>query len=230
VDPTGGDEAGYAPVGARIGAACVLAIAAWWAVDLALAGRVAELVRALPWLLLVGVVDYAVFWRPAVLVDDEGVGLRNIVRDVRVPWGALTALDTRYALTLVTDGGRYQSWAAAAPGKPSLLKRGFFDRRLASGQEVPEAGRRDAADPRWLAEGARGERSSAALTSDSGAAAFLVDQRWRRWQATTATAARPDPTHEAPGSSGRPSVTWNVPLATTAVVLLLACLLTRWVG
>jgi hypothetical protein len=43
------------------------------------------------WVLFGLAVAWAVFVRPAVLLDASGVTLRNIVRDVHIPWTRLTA-------------------------------------------------------------------------------------------------------------------------------------------
>lgn len=235
MDPApGSGPQSYAPTASRIGAVGVGVFALWWVGDLAVRGDLARLAGELPWLLLGCLIAYAVFWRPAVFVDDDGVTLRNLVRDVRVPWPALTGVDTRYALTLITDQCRYQSWAAAAQGRPGLVRRGFSDHgRVRSGTEgepgrgtsrhLPEAGRRDAPDPRWLGEASRVERSSAALTSDSGAAAFLVQQRLERWR--TAQLVRRPPVDVRDEGEPTPKVTWNVVLVAAMAACLIAGLI-----
>lgn len=67
-------------------------------------------------LVLMAFAGWALFWRPAVVVSDSGVELVNPLRRIGVPWEALAYVDTKYALTLVTESGRFSSWAAPAPG------------------------------------------------------------------------------------------------------------------
>ena len=67
-------------------------------------------------LALMAFAGWALFWRPAVVVSDSGVELVNPLRRIGVPWEALAFVDTKYALTLVTESGRFSAWAAPAPG------------------------------------------------------------------------------------------------------------------
>lgn len=67
-------------------------------------------------LALMAYAGWALFWRPAVVVSDSGVELVNPARRIGVPWEALAYVDTKYALTLGTAGGRFPAWAAPAPG------------------------------------------------------------------------------------------------------------------
>ncbi len=208
---------GWAPTASRIGAGGVWVIAAWWAGDLALAGRTADLLDVLPWLLLVCVVVWAVFWRPAVLVDDDAVTLRNPLRETRVPWSALEGVETRFALTLLTERGRHQSWAAAAPGRPGVLRLGSGG---LGGRSRPgaEAGRHDMPRPAWNPDATTG-RSSSELTSDSGAAAFLVESSWRAWrdrQGRQPGGDRPEPV----------GVRWNAAAVAAAAALVVLGVLT----
>ncbi|NLT53556.1 MAG: PH domain-containing protein [Actinomycetales bacterium] len=181
---------------ARGAALAYLAFACWWLVAVLVDGSGEDLLGVAPWLLLVGVLVHAVLWRPVVIVDDDGVELRNVVRDVRVPWSELTEVETRYALTLVTRGGRFRSWAAAAPGRPGLLRRGTCpgadrglhgSRGLSAEHELP--------DPRWTPGRQAGTAASRDLRADSGAAAFLIEQRWAAWR--DAVGSRVPAPHEA---------------------------------
>lgn len=125
----------------------------------------ADALRWLPVLALVGVVVYVLFWRPSVEVDDDGVTVRNLVRDVRIPWPRLDAVDTRYSLTLESDGRRYVAWAAPAPGRSQALRQS----------------RHDALALQSLGTNLQhGLRSSATPNSDSGGAALMVRARWER--------------------------------------------------
>jgi hypothetical protein len=129
--------------------------------------------RWLPVLGLVAAVVFALFWRPSVEVDDDAVTMRNVVRDIRVPWARLDAVDTRYALSLHAQGRRYAAWAAPAPGRSQALRQS----------------RRDAEALSALGTNLEhGLRASATPNSDSGGASLLVRTRWE--QALSGSAAR----------------------------------------
>jgi hypothetical protein len=124
-----------------------------------------EGLRWLPVLALVAAVVYALFWRPSVEVDDDAVTVRNVVRNIRVPWIRLDALDTRYALSLEAQGRRYAAWAAPAPGRSQALR-----------QSTRDAGALAALGTSLD----HGLRSSATPNSDSGGASLMVRTRWEQ--------------------------------------------------
>lgn len=66
----------------------------------------------------------ALFGRPAVVADAGGVTLRNVARDVTVPWGRLDAVSVRWSLTLATAGRRYAAWAVPASRRRSARSAG----------------------------------------------------------------------------------------------------------
>lgn len=179
----------------------VLSVVVWALLGIfllqSLRGGPDAVLRTAPALALVAVGAYALFWRPAVEVDDDGVTLLNVLRDVRVPFAALDAVDTRFALALHSGDRRFSAWAAPAPGRTSSMG---LARREASGVE------------HLGVDVSEGLRASAAPNSDSGGAALLVQHRWERWRAETAGRA-------AATSDDIPHVRWNVPVA----VLLLGC-------
>jgi hypothetical protein len=176
----------------------------WWAVDAAMNMAPGPAVVTVLWLLAVSAALACLFWRPAVLVDDAGVELKNVLRDVRVPWQALEEIETRYTLTLYCGGRRYQSWAGAAPGRPSIT-----GRLLGGGAGALTGGpaRHDQAlpDPRWTSGGGTAAAASSRdLRADSGATAFMIEQRWEQWRTT---AGRLAPTEDA-----RAEVSWRLRL------------------
>lgn len=121
---------------------------------------------------LVSSIVYAVCGRPQVIVGPDEVVLRNVVRDVTVPYSAITDIQTRYTLTLNTaDGGRHQAWAAPASGRFGAARVTEEERKTLgwSGPvtEIP---------------------ASAGLRSDAGAAAVAIR---RRWQPLVEGAAQP---------------------------------------
>jgi len=215
----------YRPTLSRVLAVLYVVIAVWflWA-DLAArgAGRALTLV---PVLLAVGVVVYALLWRPCIRVDAGGVVLRNVLRDVRVPWAVLQEVDTRYTLTLHTSSGTYQSWAAPAPGRPSPVPWGWTPSGAGRSPAGPGGGEgARLPDARWQPAGVAPDRSSRALGADSGAAAFMVEQAWTAWRERSATPALSGSSAAAGGEPVR--VTWDRPLlAVLAVSTVVAVLL-----
>lgn len=186
------------PVGVR-----VLAVATWVLLVLALVVTAVDdlpaALRLLPFAALAALVAHALFWRPRVAVDREGVTLTNVVRDVRIPFARLEDVRTRFALTLDTSDGTFTSWSSPAPGRTSSwgLSRKDAGGVQAMGTPVDQ-----------------GLSASAAPNTDSGAAALLVRHRWDVWR-------------EHGGGAGAGPVTrqWNLPVALGAVVLAALCLL-----
>jgi Bacterial PH domain len=87
------------------------------AVATTIGGGLDDTLRFAPWLALVAGGCWAMFWRPRVEVSDGGVRIVNVTRTVEVPWPAITGIETRWALTLVTAYGRFTAWAAPASGR-----------------------------------------------------------------------------------------------------------------
>lgn len=134
-----------------------------WAAVEARAG-IGTLLERIPWMVFAGALVYAVCGRPAVEVRPSGVLLRNVVRDVWIPWTALAGLDTRYALTLTTvDRRRHAAWAAPASGR--------FAAARVTDEDLRELGLDDPGDA---------VAASATARSDSGAAAVAVRRGWAR--------------------------------------------------
>ena len=104
---------------------------------------------------------WAGLWRPALEVTDEAVTIRNVFATTVVPWAALINVDTRYALTLVTPHGRFPATVAPAPGRLATA----VSKRDMRGISAPQGG-----------DGS--VRVGDIPSSDSGAAAHLVRQRW----------------------------------------------------
>ena len=153
--------------------------------------------RTTPVLLLIAVLVYALFWRPCVRVDEDGVTLVNVLRDVRVPFSVLQAVTTQFALTVHSGDRKWAAWAAPAPGRTSV-------RGLA---------RRDATGLLHLGVNVdEGVTASAAPNTDSGGSALLIQHRWEQWRSQ-------EPVRRAVGGrdeDGAVTVRWDV----TVVVLL----------
>lgn len=147
----------------RILAACVIAICVAAAVTMIIQSPAVG-VTALPMLGLLAFAAWAAYWRPSVRIDDDAVTVENIFRSIRVPYGDIQRIDTRFALTLFTEKQRVTAWAAPAPGRHRIL---FVQRE--QGAHLPESS--------YLAGTVR---PGDLVGSDSGAAAYLVRRRWEQ--------------------------------------------------
>lgn len=66
------------------------------------------------WVLFALALVWALFVRPAVLLGDDGVTIRNIVRDIHIPWAQVTRVDTRWNLKVYVQDRGYTAWAIAS--------------------------------------------------------------------------------------------------------------------
>lgn len=196
----------FAPTAVRVLAVFVWLALAVYVVLLVRQGTAEVALRFLPIAAFVALVVHATFWRPAVVVDDEGVQLRNVLRDVTVPFARLDAIDTRYALRLESGDRSFTAWAAPAPGRTSAMS---LTRREASASALLGA------------DLAQGVSASAAPNTDSGGAALMVRLRWQRWleRDRTAGVARGDTSTPAPPDL---RTAWNLPVALGGALLLAA--------
>lgn len=150
-----------------VGIAVLAAVAA---VFVLLEDGVAAMLTVWPWLALVLWVSWGMYWRPEVRVSDAGVRLVNVSRTIDVPWPALRSIDTKWALTLHTEWGRFRAWAAPAPGRAAMRREVRHNSTFATPLErrVPGMPANSAGRPADL------------TSADSGAAAALVNTRWQR--------------------------------------------------
>lgn len=155
------------------------------------------LVLQLPVIAFVGVALYVFCIRPIVAVGKDGVYLRNVVRNVWVPWGALAEISTQYALTLtMRDGARTQAWAAPAPSR--------FSAARATPSDLASIGWDDDDPP----------PASASLRADSGAAAVVVRRAWAAAQQDDRLGSEPAQTTWAWGPIAALVVTLALSVAT----------------
>mgnify|MGYP006171753579 CR=1 FL=1 len=105
---------------------------------------------------------WAAFWRPAVIVDQDAVTVRNVFSTEVIPFENIRRIDTRYALTLETTSGKVSAWAAPAPGRHRVLTAGRTEANY-----LPES--------TYLAGTVR---PGDLITSDSGVAAAVIRRRW----------------------------------------------------
>lgn len=143
-----------------IGAICAVAL-----VGFTLQHGVEAGLRSLAPLALATGACWALFWRPRVVVDDAGVRMVNVARTVTLPWPAIQAVDTKWALTLITSYGRFTAWAAPAPGAAHVVR-----------SDV----RREARNLPSSTFGPDGIRPGDLPTSPSGGAALMIRERWER--------------------------------------------------
>lgn len=111
---------------------------------------------------LVALWAWTALWRPGIRIDDAGVEVVNATHTARVPWEALIAVTTKYALTLVTPRGRVTAWSAPAPGA----------------LRAAVAGRRP--DNRELRAAGSAPRPGDLAGTESGDAALLIREEWER--------------------------------------------------
>jgi hypothetical protein len=122
-----------------------------------------------PWLAIASGLAWALYWRPEVCITDAGVRLVNPLRTIEVPWPALEAVDTRWALTLVTAWGRYRAWAAPAPGRSVMRQQ--LRHHVSQDRRIPGLPANSSARPSDLPH------------TDSGAAALAINEHWKRLRA-----------------------------------------------
>jgi hypothetical protein len=170
-------EVRYRPAFGRILAVVTVVVCALGVVALIVTDPAAALRYVWP-ILLVGVLAWALFWRPALIVQEHGITVVNVLRTSFVPWPSITAIDTRYSLTLHTAHGRVPVWAAPAPGRHRTL--GLAPK-----------------DFDGVGETARGEvgelRPNDAVTTPTGNLAQLIRGRWERLRDEGAFASGVDP-------------------------------------
>lgn len=190
-----------------------------WLVSAARAG-VGPLLRQVPALVLVGTLVHATCTRPLVAVGPTGVLLRNVVRDVWVPWAALDGIDTRYALTLTAGGRRFAAWAAPASS------------RFSTARATPS----DLKSVHWAA--ADGPiPASATLRSDSGAAAALIRRFWTPGGDPAAPGrsvrhdpVTPEPAGLDPAGPDRVEIRWDTTVLAVLAVSAAATVLVALLG
>ena len=66
------------------------------------------------WVLFGLALVWSLFVRPAVLLDDDGVTIRNVVRDIHIPWVLVTDVEFRWNLKVFVGDRGYTSWAISS--------------------------------------------------------------------------------------------------------------------
>lgn len=81
--------------------------------------RTPEARAAVPTLVAVAIVAWAVLWQPSVRVDADGVTVRNILSTRRVSFDALIDVSTRWSVTLRTPRGAVSIFVGPQPSRLS---------------------------------------------------------------------------------------------------------------
>ena len=69
-------------------------------------GDAASAIRYVWPIILIGVVAWALFWRPSLRMQEHGVTVENVFRTYFIPWPSIQGIETRYSLTIETSRGK----------------------------------------------------------------------------------------------------------------------------
>lgn len=173
-----------------------------------------SVVDALAWAALVVVLVWAVFWRPAVVVSDGEVVVRNVWRTTRVPWPTYRGVEAGLSLVVQHTEGTVTAWAApSGSGTAARLRHARSRRALA---ERPVGLDRAAAVAAVGGDGGTVERPVRASGTAETVAAAVQD----RHDALVAAGHLRDADRLLVGGDIRPIVTWHA--RTLGSVLILA--------
>jgi len=165
------------------------------------------------WVVFALAVVWSVFVRPAVLFDLDGVTVRNVLRDVHIPWTRLTDVSFRWNLKVFVGDRGFTAWAissqverpAGVPGGMFAIMPGRLHRQASAAAELSPA------PSRVTASRATGSKVTASKVT-AALVAGLIEQAKQEYDGAVATGqltAAPE---------ARVQVTW-VPLV-IAVLLL----------
>ena len=117
------------------------ALAAFAAWDLIRRGDGRAVPIGLASLVLVTVIVYAIAQRPAVVANARGVLLRNVVRDVWLPWHLVKGIEAKWSLSFQTADASYGSWAMSggSAGRPRRPRSGASARTTPSARSPTPA-------------------------------------------------------------------------------------------
>lgn len=117
-------------------------------------------------LLLVSGVVWVLWLRPRLRADGERVLIRNPLREVELPWGAIEEIDSHDTVRFTTERKRYHSWVGHVPNR----RRSAFSRnrmrQKSAALSIDPTGRTSADD-----DTGKGKAASVASAND---AEFLV--------------------------------------------------------
>ena len=79
------------------------------------------------WVLFGLALVWSLFVRPAVLLDDDGVTVRNVVRDIYIPWVRVTDVEFRWNLRVFVGDRAFTAWAISSQvERPKGASGGMF--------------------------------------------------------------------------------------------------------
>lgn len=93
----------------------------FFAANLVLTGTPHIVLQYLPWLVFAAWVLYLFFWRPCLIVKADRMRVVNLIREHRIPFGAVLSYRVLQTVTIETTAGRIASWGA--PGITKLDSR-----------------------------------------------------------------------------------------------------------
>jgi hypothetical protein len=156
------DEAVLRPLSGKVISAVLILFAAGVLIAGTFQIGIVRMLPHFPIPLLIGYVGWFAFWAPTVRVSPGEVVIDNPSREIRLEWSQIVRIDTKWALEVHTEHGRYTAWAAAAPGRHTAMRQTRSDL-----QHLPEGS--------YLAGAVR---PGDIPTSDSGAAATVIRRQW----------------------------------------------------
>ncbi|WP_440072587.1 PH domain-containing protein [Streptosporangium sp. OZ121] len=139
--------------------------------------------------------------RPAVILSEDGVRVRNPLRNAFVPWRAVDEVTVSHSITIISGGGRVRCWVpqASARERAAAARRG----RSASAP-VPARGRFRTEPVR-----SKGERAAAEALAGKTHADWVAEQITERAEAARRAASMAEASKAAGASTapGTPAAT-----------------------
>jgi hypothetical protein len=112
---------------------------------------------------LVALFFYLILHRPQVEIADDGIKIVNPLWSYNIGWCDISAIETRYTMSVEVKGEIIHAWAAPAPGR-------YHARKI----HPSEVKGMDIASQSTV-------RFGESPRSDSGVAAFLARSRWKKF-------------------------------------------------
>lgn len=76
------------------------------------------------WVLFGLALVWMLFVRPAVVLGDDGVTIRNVVRDIYIPWEQVTRVESRWNLKVFVEDRGYTAWAIGSQAERPRMRSG----------------------------------------------------------------------------------------------------------
>jgi hypothetical protein len=111
---------------------------------------------------------FIIWIRPKLVLKDEEIEVVNPLKTELIPYRKVLNLETKWALSIVHEGGKTRVWVAPATGK----RRWIADKKfgLFGSGVIPLSESRDSGS----------ETMSASLDSSSGQAAYMIRERLKK--------------------------------------------------